>query len=476
MALWNIKKIYNTVRSNNIDVVNRGTRGFWGGGYSSPSGVVATIDTIQFASKGDATDYGDLLVAGTQLGGGQAGSTTRSFIRMGGEVSGDAYDEPCEYIKPASTGNAISFGDLTVGASNKGCVSNDIRACAAGGQTATNSGDPQNVIDFFTIASTGNASDFGDLTVTRGATRGISSPTRGVFAGGTFTPSIVNTIDFITIASTGNASDFGDLPVVRAFGGTGQSNVRGVYCGGTAPGNQNNMFHITIASTGNAVDFGDLTAAINAVAGCSNTVSALITQATGIDHVSIASLGDAFDFGDLTAARTSAPFGSSNGHGGISEEILTQTRPSVTHMPGTSGRALYAGGYISPGAINVMERITVSTLGNAFDFGDLNTAYTYWMAPCASLTRGFFMAGNNAPSSAETTQINCVSFFSEGNSFDFGDLTRSGRGCYGLNSPTRGVAAGGSTATGPDAVNVIDYITMATVGNATDFGDMTAAK
>ena len=35
-------------------------------------------------------------------------------------------------------------------------------------------------------------------------------PTRGVFAGGR-APITVNIIDYVTIASTGNATDFGDL-------------------------------------------------------------------------------------------------------------------------------------------------------------------------------------------------------------------------------------------------------------------------
>ena len=61
-----------------------------------------------------------------------------------------------------------------------------------------------------TIASTGNAQDFGDLTVARWALAGMSNSTRGTFAGGA-TPSDKNEIDFITIASTGNAADFGDI-------------------------------------------------------------------------------------------------------------------------------------------------------------------------------------------------------------------------------------------------------------------------
>tara|TARA_R100000234_G_C4995415_1_gene177622 strand:- start:45 stop:1925 length:1881 start_codon:yes stop_codon:yes gene_type:complete len=469
MAVWDIKERYNIVRSNNIDVVNRGTRGFWAGGSSG--GATTTIDTIKFSSLGNSTDYGDLIVAGTQLGGGQAGSTTRSFVRMGGEVSGDAYDEPCEYINPTSTGNAMNFGNLTVGASNKGCVSNDIRACMAGGQTATNSGDPQNVIDYFTIASTGNAADFGDLTVTRGATRGISSPTRGVFAGGTFTPSIVNTIDYVTIASTGNATDFGDLAAVRAFGGTGQSSVRGVYCGGTAPGNQSDMYHITIASTGNAPDFGDLTAALSGVAGCSNTISALITQTAGIDHVSITSLGNAFDFGDLTAARTSSPFGSSNGHGGIPEEVLTQTRPSVTYMPG-SGRGFTNAGTNSGGSggsINRIQMTHIPTLGNAIDFGDCVSRQL--VAGVSSITRSVIIGGESPSAVIDT--MDSFEHASLGNAADFGNLSGVRRNMNGGGgNSTRGICAGGNT---PSLVDIIEYITFTTAGNATDFGNLGAA-
>ena len=61
-----------------------------------------------------------------------------------------------------------------------------------------------------TIASTGDAQDFGDLSQARALISGTSNSLRGVFAGG-IAPSRVNTIDFITIASTGNAADYGDL-------------------------------------------------------------------------------------------------------------------------------------------------------------------------------------------------------------------------------------------------------------------------
>ena len=69
-------------------------------------------------------------------------------------------------------------------------------------------------MDFITIATTGNAQDFGDSTVAIAykPTGQICSRTRGVFVAGGH-PSVGNVIDFATIATTGNASDFGDLLV-----------------------------------------------------------------------------------------------------------------------------------------------------------------------------------------------------------------------------------------------------------------------
>jgi hypothetical protein len=65
------------------------------------------------------------------------------------------------------------------------------------------------------MASTGNGTDFGDLTVGRSDSGAASSHTRGVIFAGVGSPAIVNTIDYITIASAGNAADFGDTSFAR---------------------------------------------------------------------------------------------------------------------------------------------------------------------------------------------------------------------------------------------------------------------
>ena len=74
-------------------------------------------------------------------------------------------------------------------------------------------GNTSDVMDYITIGSTGNATDFGDLTAATKNTAGAASATRGIRAGGTNTngSGSTRTIDYITIASVGNAQDFGDL-------------------------------------------------------------------------------------------------------------------------------------------------------------------------------------------------------------------------------------------------------------------------
>ena len=85
-----------------------------------------------------------------------------------------------------------------------------------GGETPGSAPGGVNTMDYFTIASTGNALDFGDLTVARRAGFGMSNSSRGLLAGGS-TPSESNVIDYITIASTSNSTDFGDLITARSF-------------------------------------------------------------------------------------------------------------------------------------------------------------------------------------------------------------------------------------------------------------------
>ena len=68
----------------------------------------------------------------------------------------------------------------------------------------------------------------------------------------------MNTIDYVTIASTGNAIDFGDTIDAVIGGGATSNSIRGVFVGGYTPTAIKNIAYVTIATTGNASDFGDL--------------------------------------------------------------------------------------------------------------------------------------------------------------------------------------------------------------------------
>ena len=119
-----------------------------------------------------------------------------------------------------------------------------------------------NRISFVTIATTGDAQDFGDLLNDVYGTGGVSNNTRGVFGGGGNAPNAaaINVIQFITMASTGDATDFGDLNTTEKVGNRGTSNsFRGLFCGGYDGATfVNSISAINIATTGNAVDFGDI--------------------------------------------------------------------------------------------------------------------------------------------------------------------------------------------------------------------------
>ena len=68
-------------------------------------------------------------------------------------------------------------------------------------------------MDYITVSTTGNATDFGDLSSETGAPAAVGSSTRGLFAGGVnaASPYVIDTIEYITIATTGDVTDFGDL-------------------------------------------------------------------------------------------------------------------------------------------------------------------------------------------------------------------------------------------------------------------------
>ena len=227
-----------------------------------------------------------------------------------------------DYFTMSTTGNYTDFGDLTQARNRLTAFANNTRGCWAGGNPSTN------IIDYVYIQSTGTADDFGDLSVAgRQSVGGASSSTRGLIFGGLSGSdpyTYHNIIDFVTIASTGNAIDFGDLTQTIMAGSACANSTRALYCGGYNPsGNPiNNIEYVTMATKGNSIDFGNGTLARKDGASLADKTRGITaggsnpTLQNRIDSMEIATLGDALDFGDLFETRTSVS-GSSNGHGGL---------------------------------------------------------------------------------------------------------------------------------------------------------------
>lgn len=139
----------------------------------------------------------------------------------------------------------------------------------------------------------------------------------------------------------------------------------------------------------------------------------------------------------------------------------------------SSTRGLVGGGSDSPLAgNNVIDYITISSTGNATDFGDRIGGGTELNGAISNQTRGCFAGG--FPSSNNI--IDYVTISSTGNAQDFGDLSISNSHSNGCSSPTRGIFFGGETSTPNVFTNIIDYITISTIGNALDFGDVSSVR
>ena len=232
-----------------------------GAGASSTRGVFwagenqyTKLDFVTIATTGNATSFG--TSSNSNNGGTCMSSETRAVYTLG--QAGNVM----EYVTIASTGNTIDFGDQGIddNLGRPAGLASPTRGIVSGGYGP--SPYPQsNTIEYITIATTGNGQDFGDLTFGHSGHFGVSSTTRGVFAKGYTFPSpattYYNTIEFITIASTGNATDFGDATNSVTQGYSHASHTRGVFAAGTAASDINTIDYVTIATTGNALDFGD---------------------------------------------------------------------------------------------------------------------------------------------------------------------------------------------------------------------------
>ena len=292
------------------------------------------------------------------------------------------------------------------------------------------------------------------------------SGTRAVFSGGyltvpTHSGLCFNNCDLITIPTQGNSHDFGDITASLQGGGNLGDSTRAVYAGGKGPatpgGSETNQIQfVTFASGGAYTDSGGNLSDSVQCSGLSDKTRGIFTgfinpYADTIEYVTIQALGNAVDFGNLTATR------------------------GYTGTCASSTRGIIFGGLNNPSnpSINSIDFVTISTTGNGADFGDITGSGSggrYEMAAFSNATRGI-TAGGYGPN--YTDNIEFITIATIGNTVDFGDLLAEapGTGKGGASSKTRGIIAGGYGPSSPNGVNTIQFIEIPTTGNAVDFGD-----
>ena len=281
-----------------------------------------------------------------------------------------------QYVTIASTGNTQDFGDLADSSIGKASFGSATRGFWAGGDSVPGQQD-NSTIEFTIMSSSGGGNDFGDMTATKAYLNGMSNDVRGFMVGGATTPEYVNSsiIEFVTMASTGNANGFGDLSTITRSGSSAASNTRGILQVGQTnplPGNRRIEF-IELSTGGSTQDFGEVS----------------------------------------TLSKTGAA------------AVGSSTRACFMAGTGTTGNASHVS--------NVIDFVTISTLGNAQDFGDTTVAVDA-LAGASNSTRGLHAGGRTGTPAAEALKndIGFITIASAGNATDFGDLvtpTRYLAGC-----------------------------------------------
>ena len=294
---------------------------------------------------------------------------------------------------------------------------------AAGGSHPSQSPSTINVIDKWPFSSDANATDVGDLTVTKYSAAGVSSPAHGYTVGGS-EPIRSNVIDRFAYASDGNATDHGDLAAAVVENVGSQDKDHGYTFGGRTPAPigpstpLDTVEKFPFANANGGVDQGDLS--IGSYHACSQTSPT---------HAYISSGQTTFSTSSITSSIRKAPFASLTSMSVIGN-ITVQRRDasgsqSATHGYTHGGRPIPPPPAYSPNAIvaiNVIDKFPYASDADATDVGDLypnprnghkNTAGQ------SSTTHGYMSAGEYA----YNNEIHKYSFTVDGNSTDVGDMT-----------------------------------------------------
>jgi len=277
-----------------------------------------------------------------------------------GFVYGGTYPTSADIQKWSFTsdGNATDVGDQSVQRQSYSASSSATYGYCHGGA------GPSNVIDKFQFTVGGTMTDVGNLTAARTYPSGMTSNGYGWAAGGA---GYLNVIERYSHTSDGNSTDWADLFTGTSAASNGVSATDyGYTAGGAAPGtNTNTIQKFVFATQTNGTDVGDLLYIVSQSGATSSSTHGYImggNQApttNTIQKFPYASDSNSTDVGDIF---------SDNGKG-----IFLPGNASSTTYGYRAGGDDVAGGT----AVNVIDKHSFTTDGNATDVGNLAHVQNY---------------------------------------------------------------------------------------------------
>ena len=269
------------------------------------------------------------------------------------------------YKTIASDGNAAEFDEAQNGREGgKGSGSNGTRAVWGGGWSRTEANGSSTLgveqMDYVTVASTNSALDFGNLNnpTGYGGSDGASNGTLAFFNGGRSSGGYQNDMEYVTISSTGSVGTGGDLEANQAYHSTSNGDSKYLIMGGrlSSPSTKlDTVSQNSFSTSASATDFGAVGqfAMYYSAVACSTT-RVVVAGGGGIDDIhyfSPASAVDSVDDGYSILAPLYWISGTSDGTTG--EFFGGEGDSSVNHH------------------VNYIQKITIASLANATDAGDL---------------------------------------------------------------------------------------------------------
>jgi len=266
----------------------------------------------------------------------------------------------------------------------------------------------QYTIDRFSLSSSGNSTDWADLSYSSQYDSGTSSGSHG-YNSGSSSDDITAIVQKFAFTSQTNSTSHCDLASSSCWSGGGHNNENYGW-DSTGWWNCTQIDRYSFTSTSTATDWGDTTTAGGYSSGASSSTHGYRVGgntsndgpgSTTIDRFSMSSSGDATDVGDLSGTQA---FGCC---------CTSSTTHGIKHGGWSSWGSSYS---------NIMERFSFASSANGVDWGDLTVGRVF-VAPHSGVDYGFVSSGKGG-----NNVIDRHSYSSSGNATDWGDLS-VGRRC-----------------------------------------------